>query len=93
MRTKASARQYDPNNQRKLRTWDEWYADAREYACIHGDLLVPRSNKSGRYSPGNWIWQRRKKNWGQSKDGFPRQHSVVHGNNKWEVKTWAVEGN
>lgn len=40
--------------------WEDWLKQAQKYYIEHGDLLVPRSYQSGRYSLGNWIQQRRK---------------------------------
>ena len=40
--------------------WAAWLEQARKYYVEHGDLLVPVQYKSGIYSLGHWIQQRRK---------------------------------
>ena len=40
--------------------WAAWLEQLRKYYVEHGDLLVPVQYKSGIYSLGHWIQQRRK---------------------------------
>lgn len=63
----------EPDRKRKVRReWEEWYADAKAYYEIYGDLLVPTSYRTEKgVLLGRWIErQRAKYNGTKSMQGF-----------------------